>query len=43
LSISAFTTGFCANDIGTERNEGLHHRGLLLRWQIENFAFVGKP
>jgi hypothetical protein len=35
--------GILRNDIGTERNEALHHRGLLLRRQIENFAFVGKP
>jgi hypothetical protein len=31
------------NDIGTESNEALHRRGLLLRRQLENFAFVGKP
>jgi hypothetical protein len=35
--------GILRNDIGAERNEGLHHRGLLLRRQLENFAFVGKP
>jgi hypothetical protein len=35
--------GILRNDIGTERNEGLHHRGLLLRWQLENLTFVGKP
>jgi hypothetical protein len=31
------------NDMGTESNKGLHHRGLLPRRQLENFAFVDKP